>query len=81
MPEGVATSGLLLPSTLSRRGLSEVVNHLLELDEAVPFDFLIELPALADDRHAEKVFLRTSLQRLVRSWYHHDPAGLWSGMG
>lgn len=46
---------LFVPLSLKRYGLSEVVNHLLERDEAVPFDFLI-------DGH----LLRTSLDEYLR---------------
>ncbi|OBA20875.1 microtubule-associated protein YTM1 [Metschnikowia bicuspidata var. bicuspidata NRRL YB-4993] len=33
---------LFVPTSLKRYGLSEVVNHLLEKEEPVPFDFLID---------------------------------------
>jgi len=37
----VPNDEMVLPSSLARYGLSEVVNHLLELDPPVPFDFLV----------------------------------------
>jgi ribosome biogenesis protein YTM1 len=37
----VSENPFSLPSTVGRVGLSEVLNHLLELDEFVPFDFSI----------------------------------------
>jgi ribosome biogenesis protein YTM1 len=50
----VTDSELAVPETLGRRGLSQVVNHLLSLEPAVPFDFLIK---------AKDTLVRTSLAR------------------
>lgn len=38
----VQDSPLYVPASLKRYGLSEIVNHLLELEKPVPFDFLID---------------------------------------
>ncbi|BFZ65116.1 ribosome bioproteinsis protein ytm1 [Saitoella coloradoensis] len=46
----VPTAPILVPTTLKRYGLSEVINHLLDTDTPTPFDFLIN-----------GSFLRTSL--------------------
>ncbi|GEQ71125.1 hypothetical protein JCM33374_g4806 [Metschnikowia sp. JCM 33374] len=45
---------LFVPTSLKRYGLSEVVNHLLEKEDAVPFDFLID-----------GVLLRSSLEEYL----------------
>ncbi|KAM9917167.1 hypothetical protein OXX59_009520, partial [Metschnikowia pulcherrima] len=45
---------LFVPTSLKRYGLSEVVNHLLDREDAVPFDFLID-----------GVLLRTSLDEYL----------------
>ncbi|RPB28848.1 WD40 repeat-like protein, partial [Terfezia boudieri ATCC MYA-4762] len=45
---------LLVPTSLRRYGLSQVVNHLLETPEPIPFDFLID-----------GVFLKTSLDEYL----------------
>ncbi len=50
----VTDSELAVPATLGRSGLSQVVNHLLSLEPAVPFDFLIK---------AKDTLVRTSLAR------------------
>ena len=47
----VQDTPIYAPISLKRYGLSEIVNHLLELETAVPFDFLID-----------GELLRTSLQ-------------------
>lgn len=65
-----SSGGLMLPTNLTRRGLSEVVNHLLELTESVVFDFLVQLPTPPDADNSEahspsRVFLRTSLSKYV----------------
>ncbi|SCU78392.1 LAMI_0A04478g1_1 [Lachancea mirantina] len=38
----IEDTALFAPVTLKRYGLSEIVNHLLKLEQAVPFDFLID---------------------------------------
>ena len=50
----IAPTPLAVPGTLTRYGLSEVVNHLLALDPPKPFDFLVD-----------GELVRTSLQKLV----------------
>jgi ribosome biogenesis protein YTM1 len=47
---------LLVPTSLRRYGLSEVINHLLETDSPIPFDFLLDGQVL-----------RTSLQEYLAS--------------
>lgn len=55
-PTDSAASNLYVPISLQRYGLSEIVNHLLELEQKVPFDFLIN-----------GVLLRTSLQQYINT--------------
>ena len=50
----VPETAIAIPSKLGRYGMSEVINHLLELDPPVPFDFMI------DD-----TLIRTSLRKFV----------------
>ncbi|KAI5811503.1 WD40-repeat-containing domain protein [Peziza echinospora] len=50
----VPSAPLLVPTTLRRYGLSQVVNHLLETEKAIPLDFLID-----------GTFLRTSLDEYL----------------
>lgn len=52
----VADVPFAVPSKLGRYGLSEVINHLLELDPVVPFDFLLQ-----------NELLRTSLSTFLQS--------------
>ncbi|ODQ67179.1 WD40 repeat-like protein, partial [Nadsonia fulvescens var. elongata DSM 6958] len=49
---------ILVPVSLKRYGLSEVVNHILELEKAIPFDFLITNPISAADSTGETTLLR-----------------------
>lgn len=64
------SSGLLVPASLGRRGLSQIVNHLLELPEPTPFDFFVRVltsTAGHDDGRQDadeaRVFLRSSLSK------------------
>ena len=40
-----------IPTTLSRYGLSQIINHLLGLDPSRPFDFIIQEDLLRQDLH------------------------------
>uniref|UniRef100_A0A0G4H1G2 NLE domain-containing protein n=1 Tax=Chromera velia CCMP2878 TaxID=1169474 RepID=A0A0G4H1G2_9ALVE len=51
----VPSDTILVPGNLSRRGLSEIVNQLLELDPPRPFDFLVD-----------EEFLRVTLARFLQ---------------
>ena len=50
----VSSAPLLVPTSLKRYGLSQIVNHLLDVSKPVPFDFLID-----------GAFLRTSLDEYL----------------
>ncbi|KAI8899423.1 WD40-repeat-containing domain protein [Globomyces pollinis-pini] len=52
----VTDTPILVPTTLKRYGLSEIINHLLALDIPVPFDFIID-----------GKFLRTSIDTYLES--------------
>ncbi|KAI9014135.1 WD40-repeat-containing domain protein [Hyaloraphidium curvatum] len=52
----IPETGMLLPASLKRYGLSEIVNHVLARETPVPFDFLVD-----------GQFLRTSLLEHVTS--------------
>lgn len=66
-------SGLLVPASLGRRGLSQVLNHLLELPEPTPFDFFVRIPSKTNDTEepnveepgSSRVFLRSSLSKVM----------------
>jgi ribosome biogenesis protein len=50
----VTDSPIAVPSNLGRYGLSEVINHLLELEKPIPFDFMIA-----------NTLIRTSLKKFL----------------
>ena len=50
----IAPTPIAVPGKLTRYGLSEVINHLLNLDPPKPFDFLVQ-----------GELVRTSLEKLV----------------
>jgi ribosome biogenesis protein len=52
----VPETAIAIPAKLGRYGMSEVINHLLELDPAVPFDFIINT-----------TLVRTSLHKFITS--------------
>ncbi len=52
----VTETPFAVPLRLTRYGLSEVINHLLNFSTPIPFDFLIQ-----------SIFLRTSLTKHVKS--------------
>lgn len=52
----VPETAIAIPSKLGRYGMSEVINHLLELDPAIPFDFMIN-----------NTLVRTSLRKFITS--------------
>ena len=54
----IAPTPIAVPGKLTRYGLSEVINHLLNLDPPKPFDFLVQ-----------GELVRTSLEKLNKfSW-------------
>lgn len=55
-PEKVAETTFKVPADFSRLGLSELVNHLLNHETPVPFEFLVEF-------NGKKYFLRQSLKK------------------
>ncbi|XP_055388684.1 uncharacterized protein LOC129617528, partial [Condylostylus longicornis] len=63
------SGGIVLPVNLTRRGLSEVLNTLLELEESVAFDFLIEFSGRNEDGtlSQQRVLLRTSLSKFMKA--------------
>ncbi|CAG8496449.1 20083_t:CDS:2 [Racocetra persica] len=51
----ITDSAILVPTKLRRYGLSEIINHLLDFERPVPFDFMID-----------NQFLRTSLEEYLQ---------------
>ena len=78
-PVDIPESAFAVPEGLTRKGLAEVINGLLQLDPPQPFDFLINeeflrcsLATFLKNRHVRRAFTRSP------SSAHTPPA--WLGM-
>jgi len=60
---------LVLPSSLARYGLSEVVNRLIGLDKPVPFDFLVDGEYLRSDLLGYLTARKLSSEKVVKVEY------------
>jgi ribosome biogenesis protein YTM1 len=65
----VSENPFSLPSNLGRSGLSEVLNHLLELDEFVPFDFAVNDHLLRSPIYKFLQYYRISTEDIITLEY------------
>jgi ribosome biogenesis protein YTM1 len=65
----VSSAPLVVPARLSRLGLSEVINHLLNLPKARPFDFLIAGTLLRSSLSSLLAQKRLSLEEVIEVEY------------
>jgi len=70
----VPDTSIALPTRLTRKGLSEVINHLLGLDTHVPFDFLIVVKNILVRQKLESHITELGLSRELAIELEFSPA-------